>query len=145
VDKATTNNIYEHGLLGSGWSFPITFSAGNYHLELTSFEENVNRAIDIILKTKQGERCMEPQFGSGLQQFFFRKMDETLRGEIADAIKVSLLNNEPRITVQEIVVDFPDLQNGLVEVTIMYVYNETNTRHNYVFPFYVKEGTNLGL
>ncbi|MDB5134948.1 MAG: phage tail protein [Mucilaginibacter sp.] len=134
---------HENNFLGSGWSFPVTFSAGNYQLNLTSYEDNVNESINAILLTKKGERCLESQFGSGLQQFFFRKMDATLKGEIKDAVKVSLLQNEPRITVMDVQVDFADLQNGLVEVMVTYEYNQTNTRHNYVFPFYLNEGTNL--
>jgi len=86
---------------------------------------------------------MEPQFGSGLQQFFFRQMDETLKGEIMDTIKTALLHNEPRITVLSVNVTFKDVLNGLTEVDIKYRYNQTNTRHNYVFPFNLKEGTNL--
>lgn len=129
--------------LGAGWSFPITFSAGNYQLNLTSNEENVNHSIDIILQTQKGERCLEPRFGSGLQQFLFRKMDETLKGEIIDAVYASLLLNEPRITVQEVGVEFTDRRKGLIEVSISYVYNQVNTRHNYVFPYSLNEGTNL--
>jgi phage baseplate assembly protein W len=142
VDKQLSKQ--ENHFLGSGWSFPVTFFAGNYQLNLTSYEDNIRESIDIILQTKKGERCMEPQFNSGLQQFFFKKPDETLKGEISDAVKVSLLHNEPRITVQDVKVEFTDTLNGIVEITIIYVYNQTNTRHNYVFPFHLKEGTNLG-
>lgn len=136
-------NKLENNFLGSGWSFPVTFSAGNHQLNMTAYEDNINDSIDIILQTNTGERCMEPQFGSGLQQFFFRKMDETLKGEIKDAVKTSLLQNEPRITVTDVIVSFTDIANGVVEIAINYVYNQVNTRHNYVFPFHLNEGTNL--
>jgi phage baseplate assembly protein W len=129
--------------LGSGWAFPVTFSAGNYQLQLSSYADNVNDSIHSILMTRMGERALEPQFGSGLQQFFFRTMDETLKGEIIDAIKVSLLRNEPRITVISVSADFIDLLTGRAEVTVIYIYNQANTRHNYVFPLHLKEGTNL--
>lgn len=129
--------------LGAGWSFPVTFSAGNYQLNLTAYEENVNNSINAILLTRRGERCLEPQFGSGLQQFLFRQMDETLKGEIMDSVKTSLLLNEPRITVLSVTVNYTDMLNGSIEVTVKYRYNQTNTRHNYVFPFHLKEGTNL--
>ena len=134
----------ENEFLGSGWAFPVRFSSGNGELEITQYEDNIKNNIDIILKTKKGERCMEPDFGSGLQQFFFRKMDETLKGEIRDVVESSLRNNEPRITVQEVLVDYPDTRQGIVEITIIYLYNKTNTRHNYVFPFHLQVGTNLG-
>ncbi|HET6992359.1 MAG TPA: GPW/gp25 family protein [Bacteroidia bacterium] len=134
----------ENNFLGSGWSFPVTFSVGNYQLNLSSYEDNINETIDIILQTKNGERCFEPEFGAGLQKFFFKKMDETLKGEIKNAVKMSLLLNEPRITVTDVAVNYLDLQSGLVEIQISYIYNQTNTRHNYVFPFHLNEGTNLG-
>lgn len=133
----------EQHFWGSGWSFPVTFSAGNLQVSTTAQEDNINESIHIILQTKKGERNLEPQFGSGLQQFFFRKMDETLKGEIIDAVKTSLLHNEPRITVKDVKVDFTDMMNGLVNIRISYVYNQANTRHNYVFPFHLNEGTNL--
>jgi len=141
----STANKHENSYLGSGWSFPVSFSAGNYRLTLSSYEANINDSIDIILQTRAGERILEPGFGSGLQQFTFRKMDELLKGEIVDTVKTSLLHNEPRISVKEVDVDFPDLRTGTVLISIYYVYNQTNTRHNYVFPFYLKEGTNLVL
>lgn len=129
--------------MGSGWSFPVTFTAGSYQLNLTAYEENVNNSINAILLTRRGERCLEPQFGSGLHQFLFRQMDETLKGEIIDSVKTSLLHNEPRIAVLSVTVNFTDIPNGFIEVIVKYRYNQTNTRHNYVFPFHLKEGTNL--
>jgi phage baseplate assembly protein W len=137
------SNKQEQHFLGSGWSFPVRFSAGSAELNLSKYEENINESINIILLTNKGERCMEENFGSGLQRFFFRKMDETLRGDIKDAVQNTLLHNEPRITVNDVNVEYQDVLSGLVKVLINYTYNLTNTRHNYVFPFYVKEGTNL--
>lgn len=133
----------ENHFLGSGWSFPVTFTAGNHQLVLSGYEQNVNQSINTILLTNNGERILNPRFGSGLQQYFFRKMDETLKGEIADTVKFSLMHNEPRITVQEVNIAYKDIKNGLIEIQVVYVFNQTNTRHNHVFPFYIKEGTNL--
>ncbi|MEM6719509.1 MAG: GPW/gp25 family protein [Bacteroidota bacterium] len=137
-----TTNIQKE-FLGSGWSFPVTFSLENKQLQLTKYESNINDMINLIMQTTFGERPFSPQFGSGLQTFFFKKMSSTLQGEIREAVKTALLNNEPRIKVLAVEVAFVDLQSGLVEVTIDYEYNQTNTRHNYVYPFYIKEGTNL--
>ncbi|WP_158992495.1 GPW/gp25 family protein [Mucilaginibacter sp. L196] len=136
---------HEKNFLGSGWAFPVTFSPGNFQLNLSAYEDNINDSIDIIMKTNKGERCLEPQFGAGLQQFLFRKMDDALKGEICDVVKSALLFNEPRITVTDVKADFIDQQNGRVEIIITYEYNQTNTRHNYVFPFSLNEGTNLRL
>lgn len=137
------NQLKENSFLGSGWSFPVTFSAGNYQLITSSYIQNVNESINVILQTNNGERCFEPQFGSGLQQFFFRQMDNTLKGEIQDAVYMALLHNEPRISVLSVDVEYTDILNGQVEINIGFIYNMTNTRHNYVYPFYLKEGTNI--
>lgn len=133
----------QKNFLGVGWAFPVKFAEGNLQVFTTWYEANINDSIAIIMMTSQGERVMEAQFGSGLQQYFFRKMDETLKGEIRDTVMTSLLNNEPRIRVDEVTVDFVDIQNGLVQIRIDYIYNQTNTRHNYVYPFHLNEGTNL--
>lgn len=133
----------ENSFLGSGWSFPVTFSAGNYRVNVSKLEQNVNESIDVILQTKVGERHLNAKFGSGLQEFFFKKMDESLRGEIKEAVSHALLQNEPRITVTDVEVAFADKSKGHVEVMVRYLYNTTNTRHNYVFPFFINEGTNL--
>jgi phage baseplate assembly protein W len=140
---ADQNNNNQNTFLGSGWSFPVTFSAGNSQLNVTANEQNVNECIAIILQTRVGERIMEPQFGSGLQQFFFKKIDEALKSDIIETVERSLLQNEPRITVKEVSVDIVDVYRGLAEIAIVYIYNQTNTRHNYVYPFNIIEGTNL--
>lgn len=145
MDNNNNNKIAnrQKNFLGVGWAFPVKFAEGNLQVFTTWYEANINDSIAIIMMTNQGERIMEAQFGSGLQQYFFRKMDETLKGEIRDTVMTSLLNNEPRIRVDEVTVDFVDIQNGLVQIRIDYIYNQTNTRHNYVYPFHLKEGTNL--
>ena len=133
----------EKKFLGSGWAFPVTFSKGNLELSLSHFEENINNSIDIILQTNIGERCLEPNFGTGLSRFLFGKMDETLKGGIMETVKFSLLDNEPRIEVKNVLVTFSEEQKGTVLIDIEYIYIKTNTRHNYIYPFYIKEGTNL--
>jgi phage baseplate assembly protein W len=136
-------NKRENVFLGSGWSFPVSFSVGNLQLNISSDETNINESINIILNTRKGERTLEANFGSGLQQFMFRKIDNSLKGEIIETIQFSLLRYEPRILVKEVRVASTDTINGLLEILIIYMYKQTNTRHNYVFPFHLKEGTNL--
>jgi uncharacterized protein len=129
--------------LGSGWAFPVSFSVDNHQVSLSANETNINESINVILNTRKGERTLEANFGSGIQQFMFRKIDNTLKGEIIETIRFALLRYEPRILVQDVKVASTDVSNGKIEILISYIYSKTNTRHNYVFPFYLKEGTNL--
>ncbi len=133
----------DSAFLGSGWAFPVSFSADNHQLNLSANETNINESINVILNTRKGERTLEAEFGSGIQQFMFKKIDSTLKGEIIETIKFALLKYEPRILVQDVRVASTDIVNGTIEILISYIYSKTNTRHNYVFPFYLKEGTNL--
>lgn len=140
MDNSAHNDT---AFLGSGWAFPVSFSANNHQLNLSANETNINESINVILNTRKGERTLEAEFGSGIQQFMFKKIDSTLKGEIIETIKFALLRYEPRILVQDVRVASTDIVNGTIEILITYIYSKTNTRHNYVFPFYLKEGTNL--
>lgn len=132
-----------NNFLGSGWSFPVSFAMGTGEVKTTQYEDNVNENIKVLLNTPKGEHLMEPEYGSGLQQFMFRKMDEELKGEIIDTVKYHLLTYEPRIKVLKVEVTYEDVKQGTLHIHISYEYNQTNTRHNYVFPFNLKEATNL--
>ncbi len=141
MDKEQTRQ--EKGFLGSGWSFPVQFSWETGELMLSQFEENIKENIQILLHTKRGEHQLEQLFGLGLQQYIFNVMDESLKGEIADAVQTSLLHYEPRIKVLSVEVEFEDVKEGLITISVSYEYNQTNTRHNFVYPFHLKEASNL--
>ena len=141
MDKLELN--IENQFLGSGWSFPVTFRKETNTLAISKYIDNVNQSIFIINNTNFGERCLLPTFGSVLQQFVFRVVDDTLFGEIADALRTSLLHNEPRIKVDDIDISVSDTQNTTLNIIVYYTFNETNSRHNYVYPFHLNEGTNL--
>ena len=134
----------ESSFLGTGWSFPPTFESANQQLNLTAGADNINQSINLILQTQQGERSMQPTFGSTLNTFMFRKRQALLKGEIASAVGNCLLECEPRINVES-VISFPDNDEARVEIEVIYVIKTTNSRHNYVYPFSLNEGTNLQL
>jgi phage baseplate assembly protein W len=60
-----------------------------------------------------------------------------LRGIVGDAI----LNNEPRISVNEIEVDSSKQEEGLLLISIDYTIRSTNNRYNMVYPYYINEAT----
>jgi phage baseplate assembly protein W len=129
--------------IGTGWSFPPTFEKGSYELKLTDNVENINQSIDLIFKTARGERCLLPSYGSNLRSFVYRNVNATLKEEISQSVKKTLLNDEPRIRVDKVdVVNHADLA-ATISLSINYTIKNTNTRHNHVFPFSMKEGTNL--
>ena len=134
--------IIDRSFLGTGWSFPPTFRREWYGVEMVSDEENVRKSIQIILQTITGERIMLPTFGCNLQPYVFEPMNVPNIAMIEKIVKDALTFHEPRIIVGELT-STPNHEQGLLEINIEYTIIVTNTRYNYVFPFYMKEATNI--
>lgn len=129
--------------LGRGWQFPPSFSGASKQVQMIDAEANINQSIDLILQTQRGERSLLPYFGSNLRSFLFKNKDATLQSEIAQSVRDTLLNDEPRIRVDDVLVNFVNKPESIVAISIIYTIKQTNTRHNHVFPFSLLEGTNL--
>ena len=133
----------ESHFIGTGWTFPPAFDDANYQLQLSSGESNINQSIDLLLKTPKGSRTLMPNYGSNLFSYLFRHIDASLQEEIIQSVKTTLLDSEPRISVER--VDFSMAADGSsIALNITYKIKQINTRHNHVFPFSLLEGTNLG-
>lgn len=140
-------NSIDRSFLGTGWNFPPTFHSiasrgGWYGVEMLSGEEDVRSSLRIILETISGERVMLPTFGCNLLPYVFEVMNVPNVALIEKIVKDALTIHEPRIIVESVLsTAFPD--RGLLEINIEYSIITTNTRYNYVFPFYMKEATNI--
>jgi len=136
--------IIDRSFLGTGWSFPPTFRRQWYGVEMLSEDADVYSSIGIILATITGERVMLPTFGCNLQPFVFEPMNVPNIAMIEKIVKEALVIHEPRIIVEELASELlQDPEGNRLEVTIHYSIILTNTRYNYVFPFYVSEATNI--
>jgi len=133
------------GFLGSGWSFPPTFTAGNYQLNMAQQQDSINQSIDVILQTRQGERSLNPNFGSSLHRFVFRAFNATLQSEVVEAVNVALRDYEPRIKVNAVIVTVENDESTLLAIQINYTIRQTNSRHNHVYPYALTEATHLAL
>lgn len=132
----------DRSFLGTGWNFPPTFRREWYGVEMLSDEEDVRSSIYIILQTITGERVMLPNFGCNLQPYVFEPMNVPNIAMIEKIVKEALVLHEPRIIVENISSE-PFQAEGRLEISIDYTIITTNTRYNYVYPFYIKEATNI--
>jgi uncharacterized protein len=132
----------DRSFLGIGWGFPPTFRREWYGVEMLSGEEDVHSSIHIILSTITGERVMLPTFGCNLQPYMFEPMIPVNIAMVKKIVFEALVFHEPRIIVGDITETLDQL-HGKLELTIPYTIITTNTRYNYVFPFYMKEATNI--
>ena len=129
--------------LGRGWSFPPEFHRHGKGAVMSSGEEDIAQALVILLSTVPGERVMRPTFGCGLKAMVFETVDEGTLAEIRDVVERAVLFFEPRITLNQVDVTFPDPLGGRLDLVLDYTVRETNSRSNMVYPFYLLEGTNL--
>jgi phage baseplate assembly protein W len=132
----------DRSFLGTGWNFPPTFRREWYGVEMLSDEADVKSSIAIILATVTGERIMLPTFGCDLHPYVFDGMVPMNIAMIQKIVYEALVYHEPRIIVEEIT-SVPNFEEGILEINIPYTIITTNTRYNYVYPFYVKEATNI--
>ena len=130
--------------LGTGWAFPPTFhDDGLTGVEMVSDAHDIKESLVILLNTNLGERIMLPEYGSELQHYLFDVISNSKLHFLKNVIRTAILKYEPRITVNDIVLDQKDYRDGIIRVMIKYTVKSNNTRFNLVFPYYKMEGTNI--
>lgn len=128
--------------LGTGWGFPPAFSNKTAAVGLLSNEDDIQSSLEILLTTRQGERVMRPDYGCNLDELVFEPLTTTFKTYIKDLISTAILYYEPRIEVNKIELDDTGELEGRILISIDYTVRATNSRFNFVFPFYKTE-TNL--
>lgn len=124
--------------LGAGWKFPIELDKGG--IGLSTYDENIQESIRIILETAKGERQMRPDFGCDLNTLVFAENTLSTAGRAAYYVEQALVHWEPRIELIRVEAK-PDreVENRLA-INIEYRLIATNTIFNLVYPFYLTEG-----
>lgn len=128
--------------LGTGWGFPPAFEKSTQTVTMVSGEEDINSSLEILLSTGLGERIMQPGYGCNLKQLLFEPLDTGLKAYIKDLIKTAILYHEPRIRLDDVALTEKP-EHGILEITVEYTVRTTNSRSNFVYPFYLQEGTNI--
>jgi phage baseplate assembly protein W len=129
--------------LGTGWGFPPTFNNQLATVEMVSGEDDIFQSLQILLTTQLNERVMRSDFGCDLSALLYENITITLLTKIKGIIQNAVLKYEPRIDLLD--VDFQsgetEINDGIIKIEILYKIRATNSRKNYVFPYYLEEGT----
>ena len=133
----------QSSFLGTGWSFPPTFDRGAKSVRMISDEEDIRSSLEILLSTQVGERVMQPKYGCNLDRLVFEPLDTSLQAYMKDLIRTAILYFEPRIILDDVRLE-PFPLEGRIDIQIDYTVAATNTRNNFVFPFYKEEGSEIG-
>lgn len=131
--------------LGRGWEFPPTFDSVTKSAVMTEYEDDVASSLKILLTTMRGERVMLPLYGCNMQELLFRSLDTRTKALIVDMIETAIIYHEPRIKLEKVKLSDDSEIEGRVVIEVIYRIKTTNSRFNFVFPFYKTEGTDVNL
>ena len=127
--------------LGSGLRFPLQIDPATGKIAMAAFEEDIQEAVSILLRTYQGERVMRPGFGTTSADYLFGSVSQNEQENMVYRLKRELQLQEPRIQNIAVSCEAPD--NGTLILHISYTVRSTNNRYNMVYPFYTIEGGTL--
>jgi uncharacterized protein len=130
----------EQAYLGTGWSFPPTFDRKARAVDMVRAETDIQQSLHLLLSTTLGERVMQPTYGCNLDQLLFEPLSLSVITFIKDQVETAIIYHEPRIELENLDLSLDEQTQGLVRLSIDYLIVSTNTRSNYVFPFYLEEG-----
>ena len=82
-------------------------------------ENAIARSVRNLILTTQGERPFQPVLGSNVNNLLFENMDKLTAAALKDEIRNTIENYEPRVELEEIIVD-PNFDNNEFNVTIQY-------------------------
>lgn len=106
-------------LYGKSLGFPPCVGA-NGSMLWSEGEQNVRESIAIILRTAPGERLLLPDFGCGLDRYLFEPNNTTTLRLIQEEIKRALTRWEPRIKLDDVLVQVNSGDARVVDITIYY-------------------------
>ncbi|MEU7007092.1 GPW/gp25 family protein [Streptomyces sp. NPDC046332] len=121
--------------IGRGWGFPLRVSPTG-GIGMVERDREIEEAIRLVLGTAPGERPMRPEFGCGIHEYVFAPGDGETAGRIGHEVRTALERWEPRIEVDDVVVAFDAVDDGIFYIDVRYTVRSTNDLRNLVFPFY---------
>lgn len=139
------SNLSSRKFLGEGWSFPPNFSKASGTVNTSTGVEDIEQSLSILLSTSLGERVMLPEYGSNMEDLLFEPVDTSLQTLIVDRIQTAILYFEPRIEVERMELQTDEVLEGVIRLVIDYKVRVSNSRFNFVYPFYKNEGSGASI
>jgi phage baseplate assembly protein W len=77
-------------------------------------EDAIKRSVINLVRTRIGERFFNPLIGSEVEDSLFELQTDETSSYLQEQITVLLNNFEPRITLREVFIEFPEDSNDLL-------------------------------
>ena len=128
--------------LGKGLKYPFRFQSVSGGTEVSTatsrVHEHIRESILQILGTRLGERLMNPEFGSRLNDLVFEQNDDVLEGLIRHYLIDAIKRWEKRVVITGVSFEktAADTDRNLLLVRIAYRVIQSNAEGNLVYPFY---------
>jgi len=118
------NPLDLQGNIAIGVALPFN-APGVFKSTYTTKDQIKSNLLNLLL-TSTGERVMNPTFGTNLQRYIFEGItdenSELLINDLQNSINIFI----PEISIIDIVID-PDTDNNLINLTIKYILNISQT------------------
>ena len=128
----------QDSFIGTGWSFPPRFDLREATVVMSNGELDIHQSLEILFTTSLGERIMNPKYGCSLKASLYESMNTGLIAYIKNLLETAILYHEARIDAEKIEVQ-ADANAGVLNISIDYRIRGTNSRFNFVYPFYLQE------
>jgi phage baseplate assembly protein W len=122
--------------IGRGILFPLRVDQSG-SIALGRGADDIDASIRMAIITAPGERVMRPQFGCRIWDLLFEPINANTLGLMTEAVRETVSQWEPRVDLEEVVVEPDPASPARVIIDLRYRVRATNDRRNLVFPFYV--------
>jgi hypothetical protein len=115
------------------WSdFDANFTKG-MNSDITYFKNinSIKQSIKNILNTPRGKDLMDPYYGTGLYEYIFEILDDLSINYLKDVIKTDILNNEPRVLINNI--DIKKTSDSSIYISIIFTVKESKLEDSTTF------------
>ena len=106
-----------------GITLPIMHGPQGYFNQSYSIVEQINSNLNLLLRTKKGERRMNPNFGSGLWNILFENFSDDISPLVETTIKRDINQWMPYVNINQILVDTSNTEHRdktRIDVKILY-------------------------
>jgi uncharacterized protein len=122
--------------VGRGISFPLRVDQSG-SISFTTGGADIDGSLRMVLITAPGERLMRPQFGCRIWDLLFEPINANTLGLMAEAVRDAVSQWEPRVTLEDVLVEPDPRDHSRVLINLKYRVRATNDQRNLVYPFYV--------
>ena len=111
-----------------GITLPLQFANNTFQQSFKTIDQAKSNIKNLLL-TKKGERVLQPEFGSGLQELLFEQNVDDFEEKIEDSINTAIETWLPYVTIEEINIEATNelRDNNRVNISLKFrVGNDVN-------------------